>query len=142
MSRLSYLQSLEEDIDLLTVSMAPGHIGVTSMLAITLVLHLKSAHCANEPCLDLYRGMPRRCRDLSDGMPTFTGLHHLSSRAPLSHNGSDPCALADAHRPKAYNTADLEDTSLFEGVAHKTITGMRHHGTRQLEVFCKILKLL
>ena len=46
------------------------------------------------------------------------------------------CALADAHRPKVYNTADLQDTSSFEGVAHKTITGMHHHGTRQLEVHC------
>lgn len=119
-----------------TASMASGHIGVTCLLAIALALQLKSVCCANEPCLDLYKGVPRRCRDLSDGMPNLTGLYRLSSRAPSSHDGSDPCSLADAHRPKAYNTAELEDTSSFKGLAHKTITGMRHHGTRQLEVLC------
>ncbi|CAK0784615.1 hypothetical protein CVIRNUC_007819 [Coccomyxa viridis] len=77
-----------------------GHIEVTSLLALGLTWQLSPVHCANEPCLDLYK---------------------------------------DAHRPKVYNTADLQDTSSFEGVAHKTITGMHHHGTRQLEMWMQTL---
>ena len=47
-----------------TISMTPGRIGVLSLLAFTLVWQHIPVHCANEPCLDLYKGVRRRSRHL------------------------------------------------------------------------------
>ena len=44
------------------------------------------------------------------------------------------CAFADLHRPRTYSIEDIEDTSPVHGLSHKTISGMHHHGTKQLEV--------
>lgn len=42
--------------------------------------------------------------------------------------------FADVERPAVYNIEEIEDVSPIFGLSHKTISGMHHHGMKQLEV--------
>ena len=78
-------QSLEKKgRDQRQISMTPGHIGVISLLAISLAWQLSPVHCANEPCLDLYKGVRRRSTDLPTAcrfLRTLSAVHQESRQA-------------------------------------------------------------
>ena len=107
---------------------------IAAVSVVCLSLLLESKLCTAEPCLDLYKGLQEPLARTSYGhayltMPLDCPCRGNATFCALKHD-----TVADVERPAVYNIDEIEDVSPIFGLSHKTISGMHHHGMKQLEV--------
>ncbi len=107
---------------------------IAAVYVVCLSLLLESKLCLAAPCLDLYEGVQQPLMRSSYWhayltMPLDCPCRGSATFCELKHD-----ILADVHRPALYNIEEIEDVSPIFGLSHKTISGMHHHGMKQLEV--------